>query len=105
MTAFLASEATVLEALKEVLDPELGENVVDLGLIYGVDVHDSRVDVTMTLTTAGCPLHASMAAAVERAIRLMVPGVEDVCVELVFDPPWTPARLSPAARRNLGWEV
>ncbi len=104
MPAFLLTEERVLEALRQVIDPELGENVVDLGLIYGVEIAGGYVSVAMTLTTPGCPLHASLSAAVERAIQLTVPGVERVEVELVFDPPWTPERLSATARRNLGWE-
>jgi metal-sulfur cluster biosynthetic enzyme len=77
----------VLEALREVVDPELGVNVVDLGLVRAIACEAGGVQVKMTLTTPGCPLHASLSGAVDQAIRLMVPGISDVEVELVWDPP------------------
>ena len=101
--SLLITDELVREALREVIDPELGENLVDLGLVYGVRLQGAAVEVDLTLTTPGCPLHASLHAAAERAIRVMVPGVEDVHVNLVFDPPWTPDLVSPAARRRLGF--
>ena len=88
----------ITQALRAVLDPELGMSVVDLGLIYGVEIEGGRVRVTMTLTAQGCPLHESLAEWVRRAIR-EVPGVEDVEVAVTFDPPWTPARMGRDASR------
>jgi len=82
----------VTEALRAVVDPELGLSVVDLGLIYGVAVEGGAVRVTMTLTAPGCPLHGVMADWVRRAVLGMA-GVEEVDVRLTFDPPWTPARI------------
>ncbi len=79
-------------SLRAVFDPELGMSIVDLGLVYGVEVHDATVRVTMTLTTPGCPLHGAMTGSVRRAVML-VPGVENVEVQLTFDPPWTPERI------------
>jgi metal-sulfur cluster biosynthetic enzyme len=76
--SILMNQDSVLEALREVIDPELGENLVDLGLIYAVRTIGKRIEVDLTLTTPGCPLHASLHAAAERAIRLMVPGAEEV---------------------------
>ncbi|MGI9147293.1 MAG: metal-sulfur cluster assembly factor [Chloroflexota bacterium] len=99
----LISEEAVLEALREVVDPELGENLVDLGLIYGITVVGARGVVDLTLTTSGCPLHASMQAAAERAIQLMVPGAEQILVNLVWQPRWTPERITTAARQRLGF--
>lgn len=101
--SLLIAEDIVREALREVIDPELGENLVDLGLVYGVQVDGARVAVDLTLTTPGCPLHASLHSAAERAIRLMVAGVEEVEVKLVFEPRWTPERMSDAAKRRLGF--
>ena len=86
------SRERVTQALRGVLEPELGMSVVDLGLIYEMEIEAGRVRVTMTLTAPGCPLHESLAAWVRRAIR-EVPGVEDVEVAVTFDPPWTPARI------------
>src|SRR5262249_62064044 len=79
----------VIEALREVFDPELGMSVVDLGLIYGVEVDGGTVCISMTLTTRGCPLHDSMAEWVRRAVG-QIPGVEDVAVTITFEPPSTP---------------
>jgi radical SAM protein len=83
----------VREALRTVVDPELGLSVVDLGLVYGIAVTGGAVRVTMTLTAPGCPLHALIGDWARRAV-LAVPGVETVEVELTFDPPWTPARIA-----------
>ena len=86
------SPERVTQALRAVFDPELGMSVVDLGLIYGMKINAGRVSITMTLTAQGCPLHASIAEWVRRAIR-EIPGVEDVQVAVIFDPPWTPDRI------------
>jgi metal-sulfur cluster biosynthetic enzyme len=102
-SSLLITEDMVREALREVIDPELGENLVDLGLVYGVQIDGARVAVDLTLTTPGCPLHASLHSAAERAIRLMVPGVDEVEVQLVFEPRWSPDRMSESAKRRLGF--
>jgi len=82
----------ITQALRNVLDPELGMSVVDLGLIYDVQVEAARVRITMTLTTPGCPLHDSMAEWVRQAVG-RIPGVDEVEVAITFDPPWTPDRM------------
>jgi metal-sulfur cluster biosynthetic enzyme len=82
----------ITEALREVFDPELGMSLVDLGLIYDVAIDAGRVRITMTLTTQGCPLHDSMTEWVRQGVG-RIPGVEDVVVVIVFDPPWTPDRI------------
>ena len=87
-----ASREQIIEALRDVFDPELGMSVVDLGLIYDVTIDAGRVQITMTLTTQGCPLHDSMAEWVRQAVG-RIPGVEEVMVSIVFDPPWTPDRI------------
>lgn len=102
-TSFLLNPETVLAALYEVYDPELGINVVDLGLVYEIEVEGSRVRVVMTLTTPGCPLHDSIAEAVHEAVVAFAPGVSEVVVDLVWDPPWRPEMITEAGRRELGW--
>ena len=92
----------VLEALREVIDPELGINVVDLGLVYGVEVHDAHVRVTMTMTSPACPLNAYLTSAAEALIWERVPGVQTVHVGMVWDPPWHPDMMSEVARQQLG---
>jgi len=97
----MVTEEDVKQALKTVMDPELGLNVVDLGLIYRIEVKENDVvEVDMTLTFPGCPLAARIVADVERTI-LSIPGVKDAIVNLVFDPPWTPAMLSDEAKKML----
>ena len=98
------TEAEVLEALRKVVDPELGINIVDLGLVYSVGVDDKRAHVNMTMTTQTCPLHAYLAEAVESVLRQSFPDLEAVGVEMVWDPPWNPAMMSEAAKRQLGWK-
>ncbi|MBN8483783.1 MAG: SUF system Fe-S cluster assembly protein [Sphingomonadales bacterium] len=92
----------VIAALKDIFDPEIPVNIYDLGLIYGVDVaDDGGVVVTMTLTTPHCPVAESMPGEVELRVGA-VPGVRDAEVNLVWDPPWDPAKMSDEARLELG---
>ncbi len=93
----------VLEALREVIDPEIGVNVVDLGLVYSVNVQGKEVRVAMTMTTPACPLHEYISEAAKTAVRRHLPDVERVDVEIVWDPPWSPAMMSADAKRQLGW--
>ena len=95
-------QQAVVDALKEIYDPEIPVNIYDLGLIYGVDV-DEECDatITMTLTTPHCPVAETMPGEVElRAAS--VPGIRDAEVELVWDPPWSPEKMSDEARLELG---
>ena len=91
----------VVDALKEIYDPEIPVNIYELGLIYGVEIDDAHVIVTMTLTTPHCPVAESMPAEVELRVSA-VPGVATCDVNLVWDPPWDPAKMSDEARLELG---
>jgi len=92
----------VIEALKEIYDPEIPVNIYDLGLIYGVDVTDAgHAAVTMTLTTPHCPVAESMPGEVELRVSA-VPGVATAEVNLVWDPPWDPQKMSDEAKLELG---
>lgn len=98
----MVTESQVFEVLKEVTDPEIGVNVVDLGLVYGVDIdEDGDVNVQMTLTAPGCPMHDTIARAAEMAVE-SVDGVKAAHVAIVWDPPWTPDKLTDEGRRLLG---
>lgn len=97
----MVTEQAVMEALKEVYDPELHYNIVDLGLVYEVKVHDGNVHILMTLTTPACPIGPMIVEQIEENVRLL-PGVRDVDVELTFEPMWTPDRMSEEARMELG---
>lgn len=95
-------QATVVDALKEIYDPEIPVNIYDLGLIYDVIVSpEADVTVKMTLTTPHCPVAESMPGEVELRV-LAVPGVRDASVDLVWDPPWDPSKMSDEARLELG---
>jgi metal-sulfur cluster biosynthetic enzyme len=98
----MIDKTAVTEALKNVYDPELGLNVVDLGLIYNIEQQDGEISLEMTMTTPGCPLHESMLEGVADALRPL-PGVRDVEVRLVWEPLWTPDRISAEGRKALGW--
>jgi metal-sulfur cluster biosynthetic enzyme len=95
--------ATVVAALCTVLDPEVGVNIVDLGLVYGIDVKDQRVRLSLTMTSSACPLSAYLEDAIERAIRARIPEVAAVEVAMVWQPAWDAAMMSPEAKRQLGW--
>ncbi len=95
------SEIQVWNALAQVIDPELGCNIVDLGLIYDVVLGEAKAAVKMTLTTPGCPMHESLARGVQMAL-LGVPGVQEVDVEIVWDPPWDPAMMTDFGRKHVG---
>ena len=98
----MASKEEVLEVLRQVEDPELGMDIVDLGLLYDVEVDGPRVKVTYSLTSMGCPAGPLIAGDIDRAAR-EVEGVEEVDLELTFDPPWTPDRMSDDAKFILGF--
>lgn len=95
MTTNPPTETDVLDALRQVLDPEVGMSIVDLGLIYDVRIEGSRVRVAMTLTSAGCPMGESIRGGAEFAL-LNLAGVTEAQVELVFDPPWHPGMMASA---------
>jgi len=98
----MVTQDDVLNALREVYDPEIPISVVDLGLIYDVEVEGSKVNVKMTMTTPGCPLHSTMTRDVQRKIESLE-GVDEANVELVWEPRWTPERISDEAKRRLGF--
>ena len=91
----------VLEALKDVFDPEIPVNVVDLGLVYDLQVDDGDVDIKMTLTFAGCGMGPYIAQQAEWRVAELE-GVEDVNVEMVYEPPWTPDLISEDGKKQLG---
>lgn len=91
----------ILNLLKHVIDPEIGINIVDLGLVYNIDVTEQEITVTMTLTTPGCPMHGSMPEWVRNMISLYYPN-KKVNVNIVWEPIWTPDKMSAAAKEQLG---
>ena len=97
----MATKEEVLEILRTVEDPELGMDIVDLGLLYEVEVEDSTAKILYSLTSMGCPAGPLIAQDIDAAAR-QVEGIEDVELELTFDPPWTPDKMSDEIGRTLG---
>lgn len=95
------TETAIREALRQVLDPELGINIVDLGLVYRIEIEGTRVRVVMTMTSPACPLGDYVKDLVDSTLRWRVADVRDVEVVLVSEPPWNPEMMSDAARQRL----
>jgi metal-sulfur cluster biosynthetic enzyme len=95
--------AHILESLKAVLDPEVGVNIVDLGLIYKVEIKPEEVYIQLTMTSPACPLHGVITREMDKALRETFPELGPMTIELVWDPPWSPELMSEAAKQQLGW--
>ncbi len=91
----------VLDAMHDVIDPELGYNIVDIGLIYDLQVKDATIKVVMTMTTPGCPAQDYIMSGV-RERGLLIPGIADVDINLVWNPPWSVKKMSPVAKEHFG---
>jgi metal-sulfur cluster biosynthetic enzyme len=98
----MPTQEEVIDALRQVEDPELGMDIVELGLFYDAEIDGPRVKVTYTLTSMGCPVGPMIEEDISRVVR-EVPGVEDVEAELTFEPPWSPERMSEDAKFILGF--
>ncbi len=98
------TEETIVEVLRTVFDPEIPVSIYDLGMIYNIQVENAVVNVRMTLTTPACPVAGSLPGQVETSIK-NIEGVKDATVELVWDPPWTPEKMSEAAKLQLNMDI
>lgn len=104
MTSLSVDDDAVREALRSVDDPEAGMNIVDLGLIYGIAVAPGKVAVEMTMTTQACPMTDMIVEQSHAAIAGVVPPGTEIDLQLVWDPPWTPEKMSGMAREFFGWK-
>ncbi|GIX03412.1 MAG: hypothetical protein KatS3mg113_0418 [Planctomycetaceae bacterium] len=100
-TETTVSELQVIEALRQVVDPELFVNIIDLGLVYTINIHDGKVEVEMTLTSPACPAGPQLVHQA-RTVLERLPGVRQASIKLVMSPPWTPDRMTDDARDQLG---
>lgn len=100
-----ARVAAAWAALRRVDDPEVGMNIVDVGLVYGVEVVDDCLVVRMTMTSAACPMGEDILEDARHALARALPPGTAIDVTLVWDPPWTPERMSEAARAFFGWDA
>ena len=96
-------DQTLLTPLRSVIDPEVGANIVDMGLIYALERSDDCVRISMTLTSPDCPMGQMLVEEVEWALREVLPEQVEIQIELVWDPPWTPQLMSSALQQQFGW--
>jgi metal-sulfur cluster biosynthetic enzyme len=97
----MPDQALIYEKLKQIYDPEVGINIVDMGLIYSLDIAEKKVEITMTLTSPGCPAGPQILSQVDSQVKTL-DGIEDVDIKVVWSPPWSPDMLSEEARDQLG---
>ena len=98
----MVSQEQIIDKLRQCLDPELGINIIDLGLVYCVSIESSRVNILMTLTTPGCPLDSYFVKDITSKLKSLK-GISDVSVELTFDPLWSPSKMSQESQDLLGF--
>jgi metal-sulfur cluster biosynthetic enzyme len=98
----VVNQEIIRESLKGILDPELGLNIVDLGLIYDIEIQDGDVHIAFTLTAMGCPIGPMISEQIQETV-MALPGVKSVIAELTFSPPWDPLRMSEELREELGF--
>ena len=96
-------EETIREILKKVIDPEIGVNIVDLGLVYQVQIRPEEIYIQITMTSPACPLHGVITRNMDKELRKSFPDLGEMTIELVWDPPWSPELMSEAAKKQLGW--
>ena len=97
----MVTEDAVFEAIKEIIDPEVGINIVDMGLIYGVDIEDETVNITMTLTSPGCPAGGQLINGTQHVTQ-QLESVDEVNINVVWTPRWTPEMMTEEAKDELG---
>lgn len=99
----LPTEEALRTVLRQVVDPEVGVNIVDLGLVYGIDIGDNGVVVRLTMTSPACPMGDLVMDEARAALEPLVPEPYDLDLQLVWEPPWSPALMSSKAKDTLGW--
>lgn len=94
---------TVRTALRQVIDPEVGINIIDLGLVYRIDVTPDQVTIDLTMTSPACPMGDMIMDDMDTALDAVLPPEMKIVVRMVWDPPWTPEMMKPEARAHFGW--
>ncbi len=100
----MPSERDVLNILHNVIDPEVGVNIVDLGLVYGVEITGNKLRVDLTMTTPACPMGDMILDDARRVLKGLAPADAEIEINLVWEPPWSPDKMSENARDHFGWE-
>ena len=98
------NESQILEVLKQVYDPEVGVNIVDLGLVYKVEIKPDEVYIQITMTSPTCPLHGVIIRNMDSVLRAAFTLLREMTIELVWEPPWSPDLMSDKAKEQLGWK-
>jgi metal-sulfur cluster biosynthetic enzyme len=93
----------IVDALSQVTDPEVGENIVDLGLVYGIEVNQNIATINLTLTSSACPMGEMVLEDIHKTLTKMMPSEMEFDINLVWDPPWSPDMMSAEAKQRLGW--
>lgn len=104
MKTMMPNEDAVFAALRCVIDPEVGVNIVDLGLVYDVRIMDGKLEIDLTMTTPACPMSQMILDDARMALKTVVPADAEVELNLVWEPPWNSAMMSQRAREHFGWE-
>jgi metal-sulfur cluster biosynthetic enzyme len=97
------NEEIIIETLKNVIDPEIGVNIVDLGLVYQVEIRPDEVYIKLTMTSPACPLQGIITKNMDDVLRQNFPDLGKMTIEVVWDPPWSPEMMSKTAKQKLGW--
>ncbi|MBC8331986.1 MAG: metal-sulfur cluster assembly factor [Anaerolineae bacterium] len=97
------TEDQILDTLRSVIDPEVGINIVDMGLVYTVEIKPDEVYIQITMTSPTCPLHGVITRNMDKVLRSTFPELGAMTIELVWEPPWTPEQMSLDAKKQLGW--
>ena len=97
-------EQRIYHALQSVIDPEIGENLIDLGLIYGIKIQDNIARVTFTMTSYACPMSEMVVEDIHDTLRKTLTDSIEIDLDLVWEPAWEPSMIEPEARKRLGWE-
>ena len=97
------TEAQIRDALREVYDPEIGVNIIDLGLVYTISSDTEGVFIELTMTSPACPLHDMIIRNIKKTLWAVFPEIGDIDIELVWEPEWSPEMMSEAAKETLGW--
>ena len=104
MKAIMPTEEEVRFYLRNVMDPEVGMNIVDLGLVYGVTIADNKLQIDLTMTTPACPMSEMIIEDAQYALKELVPDGAEIDIKLVWEPKWTPAMMTENARQHFGWD-
>lgn len=99
----MPTEEEIRTVLRGVIDPEIGMNIVDLGLVYSVEISDNKLHVDLTMTTPACPMGEMILDDARQALESLAPTGTKIDINLVWDPPWSPDKMSEHARKHLGW--